>query len=291
MSYRWQLTALAAAALVAAAACSGAHEASAPATAAVMSFNLRLDTPADSAHCWAARRDAVADMLAYYRPDLLGMQEVLHNQLMDLRQALPGYVAVGVARDDGRQSGEYCPIFVNSSRFAMLDHGDFSLSEHPDSFGVKGWDAAYNRVATWALLADKASGAKLACLNTHLDDTGPTARREGLRLILRRLGALAPGLPAIITGDFNVLPGDELADTLRSAGMNNAAQVAGTAYGPQWSYHDFGRLPVGQRQLLDYIYVSPSIAVDRYRSIQDVPAEGYLSDHNPIMADLTIAQP
>jgi len=31
----------------------------------------------------------------------------------DLKQGLPQYTALGVGRDDGKEAGEYCPIFFN----------------------------------------------------------------------------------------------------------------------------------------------------------------------------------
>ena len=47
----------------------------------VMSFNIRLDHVADSLNNWKYRKDAAAQMITYYAPDVVGMQEVLKNQL------------------------------------------------------------------------------------------------------------------------------------------------------------------------------------------------------------------
>ena len=49
-------------------------------------------------------------LIAYYSPDLLGMQEVLHNQMEDLKRGLPQYTALGVGRDDGKEAGEYLSL-------------------------------------------------------------------------------------------------------------------------------------------------------------------------------------
>ena len=38
--------------------------------------------------------------------------------------------------------------------------------------------------------------------------------------------------------------------------MENAAKTAAVTYGPSWSFHDFGRLPVEERVLLDYVFVT-----------------------------------
>ena len=100
-----------------------------------MTFNIRLDAPSDSANNWKYRKENVYQMITYYHPDLLGMQEVCHNQMEDLKQGLPQYTALGVGRDDGKEAGEYCPIFFNPNRFTLLKSGNFALSEHPDSIG------------------------------------------------------------------------------------------------------------------------------------------------------------
>lgn len=257
----------------------------------VMSFNIRLDVSSDSLNAWTYRKANVGKLLAYYAPDLLGMQEVLPNQMQDLKQLLPQYTALGVGRDDGKDQGEYSPVFFRTDRFDLLKSGNFSLSQQPDSFGILGWDAACNRVCTWALLRDKQSGREVAYFNTHLDHIGVTARREGSRLILERLQEIAPDVPAIITGDFNCPPDDEPARVLTEGGMLNAWTSADVAYGPDWSFHDFGRLPLAERSLLDYVFITPQLKATRCRVIQDTPAEGYYSDHCPVLAELTFLPP
>lgn len=168
----------------------------------VMTFNIRLDASVDGPNVWANRKAAVCEMLHYYSPDLLGLQEVCPNQMDDLKAGLPDYEALGVGRDDGKHMGEHSPVFFKKSRYKLIKHGDFSLSETPEVFGTKGWDASYNRVCSWAILKDLKSGKKIAFFNTHLDNDGQVARREGIRLILNRMKEYAPGLPAIITADY-----------------------------------------------------------------------------------------
>lgn len=57
--------------------------------------------------------------------------------------------------------------------------------------------------------------------------------------------------------------------------MQNSSKTAAIAYGPSWSFHDFGRLPLEERVLLDYVFVSNAAKVDRYRVIQDTPDHGF----------------
>ncbi|MGI6232912.1 MAG: endonuclease/exonuclease/phosphatase family protein [Prevotella sp.] len=254
----------------------------------VMTFNIRLDAPADGINAWDNRKADVVNMLKYYSPDLLGMQEVRPNQLDELGKELSTYAWLGVGRDDGHHKGEHCPIFYKKERFQLLDSGNFSLSTTPEVFGVKGWDASYNRVATWAVLLDKQTGKKLAFVNTHLDNDGRVARAEGIKLVLRMMKRYASGLPLVITGDFNSTEQDVL-NILQQDGMVNTRDKAKVVYGPNWSFHDFGRLPVAQRQLLDHVYVSPTFSVDRYRVMTDKPDEHYLSDHCPVLVRLILS--
>lgn len=254
----------------------------------VMTFNIRLDAASDGPNNWKYRKNDVCKMITYYRPDLLGMQEVCHNQMVELKQGLPQYTALGVGRDDGKEAGEYCPIFFNTERFALIESGNFALSEHPETFGVKGWDASYNRITTWAILQEKTNGKKVVFFNTHLDNDGKVARNESARLILGKMKEVGPGIPAIITGDFNCGPDEEPLQTLKNGGMQNASEAATIAYGPAWSFHDFGSLPLEERVLLDYVFVINGATVDRYRVIQDTPDNVFLSDHYPVVVDLII---
>lgn len=255
---------------------------------AVMTFNVRLDAPSDSVNNWKYRKDNVCKMITYYQPDLLGMQEVRHNQMEDLKKGLPQYTALGVGRDDGKEEGEYCPVFFRTDHFTLVDYGNFSLSEHPETIGIKGWDASYNRITTWVILKEKSSGKKIVYFNTHLDNDGKIARKEGVQLILKKIKEVASDLPAIITGDFNCEPDEEPLQMLERSGMQNTSKTAAIVYGPSWSYHDFYRLTPDKRVLIDYVFVTGDAKVDRYRVVQDKPDNGFLSDHCPVLVDLML---
>ena len=46
-------------------------------------------------------------------------------QLNDLKSLLPDFEGVGVARDDGKETGEYSAVFYRKSVFDALDSGTF----------------------------------------------------------------------------------------------------------------------------------------------------------------------
>ena len=223
-----------------------------------MTFNIRYDNRGDSLNSWETRRDTIAKFINSEHPDIFGLQEVLANQLHDLTGSLPSYDYYGVGRDDGDEAGEYAPVFWDKERFAPVDKGVFWLSQYPDSAGFIGWDGACTRIATWVRLRDTETGDSLCLLNTHLDHVGAEAQINGIDLILGRLEAIAGDGPVIMTGDFNV---NDTSEAYRRATSQPDLLVDSYAEakrkdGVAYTYHDFGRIPEGERQKIDYIFVS-----------------------------------
>lgn len=253
----------------------------------VMSFNIRYDNPEDSLDNWKYRKDRAANAIRFYDADIVGTQEVLHNQLQDLKDRLPQYTAIGVAREDGKEEGEYNVLFFKTDRFDNLESGTFWLSETPDEPSL-GWDGACRRVATWARLRDRESGKELLALNTHLDHVGKVARREGINLMFQKVNELSQGAPVVVTGDFNSNPdSDVIAHVTNPEDPNhltNTREVAEVVYGPSWSWHDFGNLPYQYRPLIDYIFVRGDVDVTRFGVLAETENEQFLSDHAPVLA-------
>jgi len=259
------------------------HAVQAEDTVSVMTFNIRYENSSDSLNAWSHRKENVGAMLRYYEPDILGMQEVLHNQLENIRAMLPQYDFVGVGRADGKEDGEYSPIFYKKEKYLLFRSGTFGLSEQPDQIGLKGWDAACERIVTWAILRDRESEQEIAVFNTHFDHIGQVARRESSKLLLNLIEELAVGdRPVIVTGDFNGVQNSESIRLLTEGGLIDSRSVSPIVYGPSYSFHDFGRLEEAQRDIIDYIFVKGNVKVDKYRIIDDSSC-GYLSDHNPII--------
>lgn len=258
----------------------------------VMTYNIRYDNPDDSLNNWKYRKERVVNSILFYDADILGTQEVLHNQMEDLRESLPGYESIGVGREDGKEKGEYSALFYKKSRFSVIDAGYFWLSETPDVAGSKGWDAAIERIASWAKLKDEKSGKNFLALNTHFDHVGQIARRESVNLILNRLSVLADGLPIILMGDFNAKPESEvikqIIDTTNENHLIDSRSISPVVYGPEWSFHAFGRIPYDKRSLIDYIFVSKGIEVLRYGVLAETENDEFLSDHAPVIASVEI---
>ena len=152
------------------------QQAPAPEPVNVMSFNIRYDNPEDSLDNWQYRKDRAANAIRFYDVDILGTQEVLHNQLEDLKQRLPEYGVIGVGREDGKEKGEYSALWYKKDRFNLLDSGYFWLSETPEVAGSKGWDGACERIASWAKLVRMESGCLYVehCLGDKCRDSSPS---------------------------------------------------------------------------------------------------------------------
>lgn len=250
-------------------------------------FNIRLDAAYDSLNSWQYRKERVGEFIKQSRLDVVGMQEVLNNQLEDLKAMLPEYNAVGVGREDGQKRGECCAIFFRTDRFDLLDSNTFWLSEYPDSIGLKGWDAEYPRVATWAKLKEKATGKIIMAVNTHFDHIGVEARKQSALLIISKIKEIVGDRPAVVTGDFNITDDNEAYQTMTTNEfvLNDAHKVTQEVRGVGYTFQDFARIAPEECEKIDFIFTTPSIKVLSSEIPQETP-EALLSDHNPQICEL-----
>ena len=250
-------------------------------------FNMRLDTPADSLNNWKYRKERVAQYIQDMKLDVVGTQEVLQNQFNDLKSLLPDFEGVGVARDDGKETGEYSAVFYRKTVFDALDSGTFWLAENPDSVGMMGWDAVCVRVATWAKLQHKATGKIVMAVNTHFDHVGKVARRESALLIIRKIKEIVGDRPAVLSGDFNVTDQNEAYNTIVSNEfvLLDAHKVAEKTSGASYTFHGFDKVDMEKRSKIDFVFVTPQIKVLHSEVTPEVK-EALLSDHNPQWTEL-----
>ena len=247
----------------------------------VISYNIRFVNKKDGANIWQNRAKASPAMIKDYAPDVFGVQEALFSQLEYLDEKLPQYSFVGVGREDGKKKGETMAIFYNTRKVRLLDWGTYWLSETPDK-PSRGWDADCKRTATWTLMEMKDSGRKFFYVNTHLDHRGDIAQQKGLELIVERIAAMNPeGLPMILTGDFNVKPGDPVLDGL-NAKMLDARKTA-LKTDSRATFNAWGE----SASIIDYIYYSGFTECAEYETIvRQYKGVIYISDHYPIVSRL-----
>jgi endonuclease/exonuclease/phosphatase family metal-dependent hydrolase len=275
----------------------------APESIQVVTFNVRYDNPDDGINRWEARIPVIEAYFAAGMPDIIGMQEVLHRQVVDLERMLKGYSFVGTGRDDGKQDGEYAPIFYRKDRFRLLEHSQFWLSETPDVAGSKGWDADITRIVTWARFMQLSGGREFYFFNTHFDHRGVEARRMSATLMSQKIAEIAGDNPVIVTGDFNIrknhpVAGDDMYNHLMKSfqdnnSLSNAEYVSvapvtsggatSTGFRPDWAVHMPGNA-------IDYIFVNPAFRVESYRVDRIVEGEVFISDHWPVVAEISLTR-
>ncbi len=259
-----------------------------------MTFNIRMNTPADSGNAWPNRKDMVTSMVRFHQADLVGFQEVLDNQMEDLKTALPEFGSFGVGRDDGQKAGEYAPIFYRKDRFSLLKQATFWLSETPDVAGSRGWDAACVRIVTWGEFRDNLTGKTFYHFNTHFDHRGEQARKNSVRLLLSQIPTIADKKPVVVTGDFNFNESSQLYHLIvDSARTNNLYKLLDTKnisalphHGPSSTFQGFRELVPGNK--IDYIFVNQQFHVFRHGSLSDRWENRWPSDHLPVLAEMRI---
>jgi endonuclease/exonuclease/phosphatase family metal-dependent hydrolase len=260
-------------------------------TLTVVTYNIRLNTPDDGINAWPNRIGKVTGLIKKQQPSIFGLQEVLSGQLADIRAAFPEYGFAGVGRDDGRNAGEFSPVFYNKGTFELKKSGTFWLSQTPSVAGSRGWDAACNRVVSWVILRDKKTGKSFGYFNTHFDHMGEIARRNSSILLLHAVDSLATGLPVIVTGDFNSPPGSEpvqilLASSGKETALLNSKQLALKTNGPSITYTGFevGGIP---GETIDYIFIRNIPRVLEHTVVDEHSGKYYPSDHLPVVARLS----
>ena len=254
----------------------------------VMTFNIRLNTADDSLNAWPYRKDIAASQVKFFDVAVLGVQEALYEQMLDLQQRLPNYKYAGVGREDGKTKGEFSAIFYDTTRLALLKNSTFWLSQQPDSAGSKGWDAALPRIVTWCFFEDKISQKKFYAFNTHFDHMGQVARAESAKLLLKKVKGMAGNLPVIVTGDFNASADDEpIKIIVDKSNPDHLIDTKGISqmphYGPDGTFNDFETKEVNNRAI-DHIFIKGKLTVLKHATVSESWNGRFSSDHFPVLA-------
>lgn len=252
----------------------------------VATYNLRYDNPGDSLDLWKNRLPVIANMIKFYDFEIFGTQEGLKHQLNGVRELLPDYSYIGVGRNDGKDGGEHAAIFYKTSRFKLLEQGNFWLSQQTDHPN-KGWDAALPRICSWGKFTDRSSGLTFYMFNIHFDHVGVVARQESSRLILSKIKEMAGKTPVILTGDFNVDENNESYLLLKNSGvLSDAFDLAKVKFAPSGTFNNFditGK-PEGR---IDHIFLTSGFDVQRYGILTNTYNGRYPSDHFPVMVQVS----
>lgn len=247
----------------------------------VMSYNIRYKNGHDGQNSWCRRKATVVKLIKKYNPDIIGTQEALYVQMRYLKRKLRKYRAVGVGRNNGKRQGEYAAVFYHKDSFTLEQSGTFWLSETPEQVGSIGWDAGQKRIATWCRLRHKRTSKVLYVFNTHLDNQGPIARKNGARLIKQQIREIAGTEDLLLTGDFNATP-EEAPYKVVITEEGGFALIDVAQDNNESTFCNF-EVANTNCSRLDYILCSGTMTPVSYSVISDNNGTYYPSDHKPVI--------
>ena len=254
----------------------------------VMTFNLRYASSAEP-DSWADRRPVMRELLRRARPHVIGTQEGLYQQLLDIETGLgPHYDWIGTGREGGSRD-ESTAVYYDTRRLAPVEHYTFWLSDTPEVIRSNTWGAAFPRIVTWVRFRDLAEGGgEFYVANTHFDQKSQYARERSATLLVKRIAEFDRRLPVVVTGDFNAYAHKNPAyDTLVGSGLVDTWDAA-EHRGPQYAtFHGYHRLkPDGDR--IDWILTSPGVTTHR-ATMDTFSMHGqFPSDHLPVQVSLSL---
>lgn len=233
---------------------------------------------------WTGRVKRFAQSVASITPDSIGTQEMAAKWLNKLEKTLPQYAAVGVARDDGKEEGEYNTILYLKDKYELTDYGTFWLSKTPDIPSKYDENTGCNRICTYAVLKNKETGQSYAHINTHFDNVSAEAREYGAKLVRQKAESFH--VPVVITGDFNCGTEEKPYQILAADPFVNT-QLTAKQSGEAGTYHEWGAIhpPEG----LDYCLASKKdFIVNTYKVLNEKIDGRYVSDHYAVCVSLTL---
>ncbi|WP_264552377.1 endonuclease/exonuclease/phosphatase family protein [Flavobacterium sp. N2038] len=252
----------------------------------MMTYNIRLDVASDGENAWPKRKDYFTSQIRFYSPDIFGVQEATPNQVLDIASAFPDYNRFGIGREE-KGTGEACTIYYKKDRFQVKQSNTFWLSETPNEVS-RGWDAACNRVCTYALFKDLKTKKTFWVFNLHLDHIGEVARVKGVELVLSKIKEVnTQNYPVFLMGDFNSEPETKQIKAIKEV-MNDTKDVSiEKPFGPSGTFNNFKHNePVNL--LIDYIFISKNseLKIQKHAVLSDSKDLRYPSDHLPVLIEI-----
>ena len=250
----------------------------------VMTYNLKIN--GDGIRTVEKRLPHIVNTIKEKAPDSFGVQEADKNWVENLAAELPEYAHIEKYRDDGVSEGESSAIFYLKDKYDLVESGHFWLSETPDKPSL-GWDAACNRICSYAILKNKSTGFVYAHFNAHFDHVGTVAPAESVALVSGKIAEIAPDIPVVLTGDFNFSEGSDNYNNLLKCGLKDTKYLA-EEYDNHATYHGY-HIIMPDTKPIDYVMVNGYVKSVKSSKIDSGFVDHVLaSDHFPITVELTL---
>ena len=255
----------------------------------VVTYNIKYDDKSNEQNSWTLRREGMIELINFISPDILGIQEGLLHQVDYLNTYLENLIYVGVGRDDGNKKGEFCAIYFNKNKYRLLKSSTFWLSENPNEVSI-GWDAALERICTYAQLETLNGKDKIWIFNTHFDHFGKMAREQSAELLIKKIRNLnTDGEPTVIMGDLNALEDSKVIEILKRE-FKDSMEISEKGHnGPIGTFNNFlSKQEITKR--IDYIFIYGMKIVSHEHVNKKLDNGNHLSDHLPVVTNMKISK-
>jgi len=254
----------------------------------VMTCNIRYSAAPDGDNAWPHRKALCIDVIQSREPDVICCQEVMRDQLAELRAAFADFDWTGMTRDAESRDVPNA-IFYRREAFAPISMGGYWLSETPHVPGSSSWSSADVRLANWIRLEERATGRELRVVNTHLDHVSQPARENQARLIAEDTRAFPDECPQLLTGDMNCDAANKAVHTLIEGGWRDTYEAVHGTADPGHTFHEFqGPAHASEIGKMDWIFVRGSARILGAEIVTDSRDGRFPSDHYFVTADLEL---
>lgn len=251
----------------------------------LMSFNIRYDNPHDKENWWGNRKGDVVNLIEKYHPDFLGIQEGLQHQVEYIQNHSSNYTFIGVGRDDGKTKGEYAALYYDTTKYILIKHNTFWLSETPGQVSV-GWDASMERICTYGVFFHNEYKDTIYVFNTHFDHIGKVARKNSAALIIDYIKKWnISEKHVVLMGDLNCEPESKPIQLILEEFKDGFRYTTNVKHGPEGTYNGFDpKNKITHR--IDYIFTK-NLKINSYRHIDDKRDNLlWFSDHLPVLVKI-----
>lgn len=271
----------------------------------VATFNVAFcRNTKDYEETWLPRRDLIMPLITFYDFDICGLQEPYGFQIEYIVSQNKDYAYVTEIKDKETPedfakhpkdrldwnlilSSMNNPILYKKDKFEVLESGRFWLSETPEV----PYTGRQFRHCIWAKFKEKNTGKTFYVFNTHL----PTVNRSKAgqleaadlcaKVLIYKMEEIAGNETVFVMGDFNALDNSEVIKRIESSEkiVNSRKISKETPYGPNFSFVGYNAdLKKTKGGIIDYIYVSKNVGVEKIAVIGDHTGPTYPSDHLPV---------
>ena len=245
-----------------------------------------------SQHTLAARQPRVLNLFETYAPDAIGVQECSDSwrNYFDKSLSTIGYRRIGASKN------QKIGIIYNSNTLKMISHNSFWLTENPEKLKISTeWgsssDGLTERLGMYVVFEVISTKQRFIMFNTHIDTNKnsiiQTKQTEVLLDYIKQLQEKYPGLPVVMTGDFNYNLASTSYKTLVGTTMVDTKKACLISEGGG-SFNKFIDSSYSSEPIDQIVASKEGWNFHKYKVLYDTVEGCFISDHYAVIADLEI---